>query len=363
MDIKDALKEAENKEVHVHINSFGGNIYAGIAISNMIKNHKSKTIAYIDGIAASAASIIAFGCDEIILPSNAYLMIHRAWGKVSGNAGDLEKYIDVLNKLDEGLVNAYMEKAIEGVTREQIYDFMKEEKWFTGEDAPEVFNIKTSEKVEFLNCIETKNKFKHIPESLLNKKIGEVKSKKEQARLDKLNKEIEIAARRDFDLIMNTTMQGTNSMVSGIINGKMPLSSSDKNIEKKMKSFYNDLFNIMMKKSKTNIEKIRYVKNDVAEITLEFKIPNTTENFQKYTESMITELLSNKNLDKMSENEFMEKFMTKMFNDMKKMYENTNSYMSVKGTIYLEKDNGKWAVAELDEKLKNYREMYKITKE
>ena len=184
-----------------------------------------------------------------------------------------------------------------------------------------------------------------------------------QQEVNKNNKEIEVAARRDFDLIMNATMQGTNSMVSGMINGQMPLSSSDKNIEKKMKSFYNDLFNIMMKKSKTNIEKIRYITNEVAEITLEFKIPNTTENLEKYTETMITELFSNKNLDKMSESEFMEKFMTKMFDDMKKMYENTNSYMSVKGTIYLEKDNGKWAVAELDEKLKNYREMYKITKE
>ena len=184
-----------------------------------------------------------------------------------------------------------------------------------------------------------------------------------QQEINKNNKEIEIAAKRDFDLIMNATMHGANSMVSEMMNGQMPLSSSDKKFEKKMKSFYNDLFNIMMKKSKTNIEKIRYVKNDVAEITLEFKIPNTTENFQKYTESMITELLSNKNLDKMSENEFMEKFMTKMFNDMKKMYENTNSYMSVKGSIYLEKDNGKWAVAELDEKLRNYKEMYKITKE
>lgn len=177
-----------------------------------------------------------------------------------------------------------------------------------------------------------------------------------QQEINKNNKEIEIAAKRDFDLIMNATMQGANSMVSEMMNGQMPLSSSDKKFEKKMKSFYNDLFNIMMKKSKTNIEKIRYVKNDVAEITLEFKIPNTTENFQKYTESMITDLLSNKNLDKMSENEFMEKFMTKM-------YENTNSYMSVKGSIYLEKDNGKWAVAELDEKLRNYKEMYKITKE
>jgi len=184
-----------------------------------------------------------------------------------------------------------------------------------------------------------------------------------QQEVNKNNKEIEVAARRDFDLIMNATMQGTNSMVSGMINGQMPLSSFDKNIEKKMKSFYNDLFNIMMKKSKTNIEKIRYITNEVAEITLEFKIPNTTENLEKYTETMITELFSNKNLDKMSESEFMEKFMTKMFDDMKKMYENTNSYMSVKGTIYLEKDNGKWAVAELDEKLKNYREMYKITKE
>ena len=184
-----------------------------------------------------------------------------------------------------------------------------------------------------------------------------------QQEVNKNNKEIEVAARRDFDLIMNATMQGTNSMVSGMINGQMPLSSSDKNIEKKMKSFYNDLFNIMMKKSKTNIQKIRYVTNEIAEITLEFKIPNTTENLEKYTETMITELFSNKNLDKISESEFMEKFMTKMFDDMKKMYENTNSYMSVKGTIYLEKDNGKWAVAELDEKLKNYREMYKITKE
>ena len=176
-----------------------------------------------------------------------------------------------------------------------------------------------------------------------------------QQEINKNNKEIEIAAKRDFDLIMNATMQGANSMVSEMMNGQMPLSSSDKKFEKKMKSFYNDLFNIMMKKSKTNIEKIRYVKNDVAEITLEFKIPNTTENFQKYTESIITDLLSNKNLDKMSENEFMEKFMTKM-------YENTKSYMSVKGSIYLEKDNGKWAVTELDEKLRNYKEMYKITK-
>ena len=77
---------------------------------------------------------------------------------------------------------------------------------------------------------------------------------------------------------------------------------------------------------------------------------------------MVTDFLTNNDLEKMSEDEFMDKFMTKMFKDMKKMYKNTDSYMSLKGTIYLEKNNGKWAIAELDEKLKNYKEMYKITK-
>ena len=183
-----------------------------------------------------------------------------------------------------------------------------------------------------------------------------------QQELNQNNKEIEIAAKRDFDLIMQATMQGANSMISGMMKQQFKLSTADKNFEKKMKSFYNDLFNIVMKKSKSNIEKIRYVTNDIAEITLEFKMPNATENFQKYTETMITDIFTDKDLDKMSEEEFTEKFMTKMFNNMKKIYENTNSYISVKGTIYLEKDNGKWAVAELDEKLQNYKEMYKITK-
>lgn len=194
LDIKNALKEAENKEVHIHINSFGGNIYAGIAISNMIKNHKGKTIAYIDGIAASVASVIALSCDETVLPMNAYLMIHRAWGVVSGNAGDLERYIEVLNRLDEGIVNSYAEKTVEGITKEQIYEFMKEEKWFTGETAKEVFNVKTSEKLDIFNYVETSNKFRHIPKDILNKienREAEVK-KQEVEKLENMKKEIEI---------------------------------------------------------------------------------------------------------------------------------------------------------------------------
>ena len=183
-----------------------------------------------------------------------------------------------------------------------------------------------------------------------------------QQEIAKNNSEIEIAAKRDYNLLMQATMQGANSMVSEMLNQQFQVDSADKKLETKMKSFYSDLFNTMMKKSKINIEKIRYVTNDIVEVTLDFKMPNTTGDLQNYAQTMITDIFNDKNLEKMSEEELTDKFITKMFNDMKKMYENTDSYMSLKGTIYLEKDNGKWAVAELDEKLKNYREMYKITK-
>ena len=183
-----------------------------------------------------------------------------------------------------------------------------------------------------------------------------------QQEITKNNSEIEIAAKRDYNLLMQATMQGANSMISGMLNQQLLSDSSDKKFETKMKAFYSDLFDTMMKKSKISIEKIRYVTNDIVEVTLDFKMPNTAGNLQKYTQTMVTDFLTNNDLEKMSENEFMDKFMTKMFKDMKKMYENTDSYMSLKGTIYLEKDNGKWGIAELDEKLKNYKEMYKITK-
>ncbi len=135
LEVKKALAEANNKEVHVHINSYGGEVFAGVAICNMLKNYKGKTVAYVDGLAASAASIIAFGCDEVIIPNNAYLMIHRVSCGIWGNADDLRTQIEVLEKLEDGIANTYEEKAVEGVTREDILNLMKEETWFTGEEA------------------------------------------------------------------------------------------------------------------------------------------------------------------------------------------------------------------------------------
>ncbi len=195
LEVKKALDEATG-EVHVHINSCGGNLFAGVAISNMLKNHKGRTIAYVDGLAASAASTIAFGCDEIIIPKNAYLMIHRAMCGTFGNIDDFQKTISTLERIEEGIVNTYKEKAVEGVTEEQLLNFMKVETWFTGEQAAEVFNIKVGEETKILNFAGTKERFKNVPEKISNfskNREEQIKAQeKEKARLENLKKEIEI---------------------------------------------------------------------------------------------------------------------------------------------------------------------------
>ena len=185
LDVANALKE--EGEVHVHINSYGGDVFAGVAISNMLKNHKGKTVAYVDGLSASSASIIAFGCNEIIIPNNAYLMIHRVSCGMFGNADDFLKQIEVMEKIEDGIINTYMEKAVEGVTREQIYDLMKAATWFTGADCLNYFNVTVDNSPIYLNKVDTKQKYKHIPEAI-NNSIKDM----ELGRLEKMKKEIDL---------------------------------------------------------------------------------------------------------------------------------------------------------------------------
>lgn len=187
LDIKDALKEAGNKEVHVHINSGGGNLFAGVAISNMIKNHKGKTVAYVDGLAASAASIIAFGCDEIVIPENAYLMIHRASVGAFGNVDDFYKVIDTLETLEKGIINTYMTKVKDGVTEDQVKEMLQAETWLNGKDALNYFNLSTTSPVSVLNCANTNKVYNNIPKELIKAKKDKI-----DAQQNNLKKELEI---------------------------------------------------------------------------------------------------------------------------------------------------------------------------
>ncbi|MDU1456235.1 MAG: Clp protease ClpP, partial [Paeniclostridium sordellii] len=181
-DVSDFLKELENSQnVDIYINSGGGSVFGGIAIYSMLKRHKGKKTVHVDGLAASIASVIALAGDEVIVPKYASFMIHNPlcmlWN--SYNASDLRKIASTLDSCKESILNIYMENAKEGVTKEKLSALMDEEKWFTGESAAELFNIKVEDEFELVACSsEFLDKYKNTPKNLFkeNKKSDENQS-------------------------------------------------------------------------------------------------------------------------------------------------------------------------------------------
>lgn len=130
-DDLDALGEI--KELNVYVNSGGGDVFAGQAIRSMLKRHSAYKTGYVDGIAASIASVILTACDKVIMPVNAMQMIHKAWTIAVGNADDMRKIADDMDKIDESIVAAYQEKT--GMEKDRIIELMTAETWMTAEDA------------------------------------------------------------------------------------------------------------------------------------------------------------------------------------------------------------------------------------
>jgi len=128
------LGDVEN--INVHINSPGGSVFAAVAIANTLKNHKAKVTAFIDGLAASAATIITSACDIVKMPKNAMFMIHNPLTWAYGNKQELEKTGILLDKVKDSILETYLAKA-KGKTKEELSALMDEEKWFNAEEAKE----------------------------------------------------------------------------------------------------------------------------------------------------------------------------------------------------------------------------------
>lgn len=128
-----ALGEVE--EITVLINSPGGDPFAGHAIYNMLKRHEAKKHVYIDGIAASAASLIAMAGDTITMPLNALMLVHQPSGLAMGTAKDMRAMADNLDQVAEAMAQTYMART--GKSREEVMAVMDAETLFTAEEAVE----------------------------------------------------------------------------------------------------------------------------------------------------------------------------------------------------------------------------------
>lgn len=127
------LKTIDNDRINLHINSPGGEVFDGIAIQNSLKHHKAHVTVYIDGLAASIASIIALAGDEIKIADNAYVMIHNPASIVWGEADELLKQAELLLKITDGLAADYSRKM--GITADEARDLMAAETWYLGQEA------------------------------------------------------------------------------------------------------------------------------------------------------------------------------------------------------------------------------------
>lgn len=123
-------------EIDVHINSSGGNVFAGHAIYNMLKMHSAKINIYIDALAASIASVIAMSGDTIFMHKNSLLMIHNSWIITMGNSKELRETADLLDKTDKASNHAYLDKA-KNVSEEELQQMLDAETWLTAEEALE----------------------------------------------------------------------------------------------------------------------------------------------------------------------------------------------------------------------------------
>jgi ATP-dependent Clp protease protease subunit len=119
----------------IYINSPGGDVFASQAIYSMLARHSATKNVFVDGLAASGASLVAMVGDTVTVYKNAMLMIHNPWTFGWGFASDLRKIADDLDKIREAMIPVYTEKS--GLSREEVIKIMDAETWLTGDEALE----------------------------------------------------------------------------------------------------------------------------------------------------------------------------------------------------------------------------------
>lgn len=127
-------KYPEAREINVYINSYGGSVFEGTSIYNQLRRHPAQVTVYIDGFACSVASVIAMAGDKVVMPRNAMMMIHNAYLYAVGNAAELRKAADDLDVINRGNRQAYLLKAGDKLSEEELSSMMDAETWLTAED-------------------------------------------------------------------------------------------------------------------------------------------------------------------------------------------------------------------------------------
>ena len=163
-DIRESL-ESVTDDIVIKLNSPGGDVFEGIEIYNYLKDHPSNITVEVTGIAASAATFITAGANEVIMNVGTSIMIHEASTFTWGNKSDIQKTLNALETIDESILSIYSEKT--GQSNDQLEEWMNEEKWFTADEAVE-FGFADSVKRDNAESVESEESI----EDIINSKVA-----------------------------------------------------------------------------------------------------------------------------------------------------------------------------------------------
>lgn len=121
--------------IELRINSRGGMVFDAVTIVNVLRAHPARTVAVVEGLAASAASFIAASADETVMMPNTRMMLHAAWGVAIGNAGDMRATADLLDALTQDIAEIYAAKTGDEVSA--WLDRLAEDRWYSAQEAVE----------------------------------------------------------------------------------------------------------------------------------------------------------------------------------------------------------------------------------
>lgn len=184
--VEQALNDSDG-DVEVDIASGGGSVFAASEIYTMLKAYSGKVVVNIQGLAASAASVIAMAGDEVNMSPTSQMMIHKASTVSMGNADDLDHDSKMLDVTDQSIVNAYENKT--GLKRDDILQMMANETWMTAQDAVDkgfADNISTGaeQQPQLVNAVGTVPIMSNTAISKIKNLMAKVRSAKPEERVE-----------------------------------------------------------------------------------------------------------------------------------------------------------------------------------
>ena len=172
------------KHLNLYINSPGGDVFEGLAIANFLKRQKFEIDVYVDGIAASIASVIAIGCGgRLHMYENSIIMIHKAWCCAAGNSDELKKISEQLEECDNSIFSMYKDRKNDSISDDELKEMIKNETWLDAQQCLEIgfaFDIIRNEK-KIAAKLDSKycNRFSHIPENLISESSNDIEDDNE----------------------------------------------------------------------------------------------------------------------------------------------------------------------------------------